>query len=209
MVPADVVLWPDRSIIKQSYDARERIMDTSLPSHLAHGNLNGDGFGIGWHNGSMDPPDPTPCVFTSVTPAWSVVPLTLFCVTCSRFPFLDIVNCSFDRGATLFHGYSFLQPSVCGGSKGSNMYEDALQCYGVSCRNNDNLGRLASKIVSPIVFAHVRGLPFLHCIFPSNHVIIYCCSKFSLFFLQVRAAMPGMPVSEQNCHPFQWGRFLW
>lgn len=21
--------------------------------------------------------------------------------------------------------------------------------------------------------------------------------------------MPGMPVSEQNCHPFQWGRFLW
>jgi hypothetical protein len=36
-----------RSIIKQSYDARERIMDASLPSHLAHGNLNGDGFGIG------------------------------------------------------------------------------------------------------------------------------------------------------------------
>ena len=45
---ADVVLWPDRSIIKQSYDARERKMDTSLPSHLAYGNLNGDGFGIGW-----------------------------------------------------------------------------------------------------------------------------------------------------------------
>ena len=20
--------------------------------------------------------------------------------------------------------------------------------------------------------------------------------------------MPGMPVSEQNCHPFQWGRYL-
>ncbi len=44
---ADVVLWPDRSIIKQSYDARERKMDSSLPSHLAYGNLNGDGFGIG------------------------------------------------------------------------------------------------------------------------------------------------------------------
>ncbi len=77
---ADVVLWPDRSIIKQvlqakcrpahacslgvpehacilhkgsahcdrgcaalqSYDARERIMDASLPQHLAHGNLNGE-----------------------------------------------------------------------------------------------------------------------------------------------------------------------
>lgn len=31
---ADVVLWPDRSILKQSYDARERKMDASLPSHL-------------------------------------------------------------------------------------------------------------------------------------------------------------------------------
>lgn len=66
----DVVLWPDRSIIKQSYDARERIMDASLPSHLAHGNLNGDGFGIGWHNACNEPSDPIPCVFTSVTPAW-------------------------------------------------------------------------------------------------------------------------------------------
>ena len=27
--------------------------------------------------------------------------------------------------------------------------------------------------------------------------------------VQVRAAMPGMPVSEQNCHPFQWGRYMW
>ena len=26
--------------------------------------------------------------------------------------------------------------------------------------------------------------------------------------MQVRAAMPGMPVSEQNCHPFQWSRYL-
>ncbi|KAK9917148.1 hypothetical protein WJX75_001304 [Coccomyxa subellipsoidea] len=118
---ADVVLWPDRSIIKQSYDARERKMDTSLPSHLAYGNLNGDGFGIGWFTseGTDAKPaarvDPTPCVFTSITPAW----------------------------------------------------------------NNENLGRLSCKIISPLVFAHVR------------------------------AAMPGMPVSEQNCHPFQWGRYMW
>ncbi|CAL8463359.1 g2893 [Coccomyxa elongata] len=118
---ADVVLWPDRSIIKQSYDARERKMDTSLPSHLAYGNLNGDGFGIGWFTSeasegqSVGRVDPTPCVFTSITPAW----------------------------------------------------------------NNENLGRLSCKIISPLVFAHVR------------------------------AAMPGMPVSEQNCHPFQWGRYMW
>lgn len=37
-------------------------------------------------------------------------------------------------------------------------------------------GRLACKITSPLVFAHVR------------------------------AAYPGMPVSEQNCHPFQASR---
>jgi hypothetical protein len=137
---ADVVLWPDRSIIKQvpdtsasavqppaadpvplaarvrgthavrgsdvllpfmqSYDARERIMDASLPQHLAHGNLNGehpacrlagntcithstwlpfggyycagDGFGIGWFSpeGATPRADPTPCTFTSITPAW-------------------------------------------------------------------------------------------------------------------------------------------
>lgn len=97
---ADVVLWPDRSILKQSYDARERKMDASLPQHLvstalaevrheiqaksfardlsslcsqqAYGNLNGDGFGIGWFSQHQEckPSDPSPCVFTSVTPAW-------------------------------------------------------------------------------------------------------------------------------------------
>jgi hypothetical protein len=36
-------------------------------------------------------------------------------------------------------------------------------------RNNENLSRLAGKIISPLMFAHVR------------------------------AAYPGMPVSEQNC----------
>lgn len=113
---ADVVLWPDRSIIKQSYDARERLMDASLPSHLSHGNLNGDGFGIGWFSaeGAAVSTDTTPCTFTSITPAW----------------------------------------------------------------NNENLGRLSCKIMSPLVFAHVR------------------------------AAYPGMPVSEQNCHPFQWGSYM-
>ncbi|KAL6762357.1 nucleophile aminohydrolase, partial [Haematococcus lacustris] len=113
---ADVVLWPQRSIIKQSYDARERKGDPALPFHLGHGNLNGDGFGIGWFGtDERRDKDPTPCVFTSITPAW----------------------------------------------------------------NNENLARLSCKIMSPLIFAHVR------------------------------AAYPGMPVSEQNCHPFAWGRYLW
>lgn len=67
---ADVVLWPDRSIIKQSYDAKERLRDPTLPSHVGHGNLNADGFGVGWYCASQQVTDPSPCVFTSITPAW-------------------------------------------------------------------------------------------------------------------------------------------
>lgn len=60
---ADVVVRPSRSIIKQSYDARERRNDSSLPFHLGYGNLNGDGFGIGWFPpDSAATSDHTPCV---------------------------------------------------------------------------------------------------------------------------------------------------
>lgn len=114
---ADVVLWPSRSIIKQSYDALERRDDSSLPFHLGRGSLNADGFGIGWYSpssSSCSRQDRTPCTFKSVTPAW----------------------------------------------------------------NNDNLNRLATKLESGLIFAHVR------------------------------AAYPGMPVSEQNCHPFAHGNYL-
>lgn len=51
--------------------------------------------------------------------------------------------------------------------------------HNVIFRNNENLNRLAEKIVSPLMFAHVR------------------------------AAYPGMPVSEQNCHPFMYNNYLW
>jgi ergothioneine biosynthesis protein EgtC len=44
---------------------------------------------------------------------------------------------------------------------------------------NLNLRRLADKIQSNCILAHVR------------------------------AASPGTPVAELNCHPFQYGRFLW
>ncbi|HKR61510.1 MAG TPA: class II glutamine amidotransferase [Pyrinomonadaceae bacterium] len=33
--------------------------------------------------------------------------------------------------------------------------------------------------------------------------------KSSCFFAHVRAASPGMGVCEDNCHPFQYGRYLW
>ncbi len=98
---ADLLYRPANSLIRQSFKAKER----SEP-------LNGDGSGVGWYAPQVSS---TPCVFASVTPAWS----------------------------------------------------------------NQNLRRL------------------------SEHV------KSSCFFAHVRAASPGMPVSEANCHPFQYGRFLW
>jgi predicted glutamine amidotransferase len=92
---------PKNSLILQSYKSKER----KEP-------LNGDGFGIGWYAPQNSP---TPCVFNSITPAWS----------------------------------------------------------------NDNLQRLSEHTKSPCFFAHIR------------------------------AASPGMKVSELNCHPFQSGRYLW
>ena len=39
---ANIVLWPARSIIKQSYDAKERKEDATMHGHLSLGSLNGD-----------------------------------------------------------------------------------------------------------------------------------------------------------------------
>ncbi len=53
----DLLYNPTNSLIKQSYQARER----EVP-------LNGDGFGVGWYDKSDDL---EPCVQTYITPAWS------------------------------------------------------------------------------------------------------------------------------------------
>ncbi|CAN8064824.1 unnamed protein product [Agarophyton chilense] len=106
---ADLVTRPSRSIITQSFDARERMAgDASTPGYL-----NGDGFGLGWY--SPHPSDVTPCVYRHARPAW----------------------------------------------------------------NDPNLGSIAEKIYTHVLFAHVR------------------------------AASPGLDVSETTCHPFRFGRFLW
>ena len=53
----DLLITPGHSILKQSYEAKER----KEP-------LNGDGFGIGWYNYAIDK---SPAVFKEITPAWS------------------------------------------------------------------------------------------------------------------------------------------
>ncbi len=54
---SELVVRPERSLIRQSYQARERREP-----------LNGDGFGVGWYDPEFDP---IPGVLTSTTPAWS------------------------------------------------------------------------------------------------------------------------------------------
>ncbi|KAG2215681.1 hypothetical protein INT45_000001 [Circinella minor] len=82
---AHLLTNPAHSIINQSFDSRLRI-DHRRP-------LNGDGFGVGWYDSEDQDKTHKPCIFTSVTPAWS----------------------------------------------------------------NSNLVRLAEKIKSPLLFAHVRA----------------------------------------------------
>jgi len=98
---ADLLYRPANSLILQSFHAKERTEP-----------LNGDGFGVGWYAPQISS---TPCVFASLTPAWS----------------------------------------------------------------NQNLRQISEHVKSGCFFAHVR------------------------------AASPGMRVTEANCHPFQYGRFLW
>ena len=57
MFMSDLLIRAEQSLIQQSFKSRER----EEP-------LNGDGFGVGWYAPEIDP---TPCVFTSIQPAWS------------------------------------------------------------------------------------------------------------------------------------------
>ncbi|RHZ84023.1 hypothetical protein Glove_86g205 [Diversispora epigaea] len=60
---AHLLTRPAHSIINQSFDSRLRL-DTCQ--------INGDGFGVGWYESNPDQNDKsTPCIFTSVTPAWN------------------------------------------------------------------------------------------------------------------------------------------
>jgi ergothioneine biosynthesis protein EgtC len=55
---ARVVSETEHSLIVQSY----------RPLEMTSGVVNADGFGVGWYNRALDP---TPCVYTNITPIWS------------------------------------------------------------------------------------------------------------------------------------------
>ncbi|KAG0337369.1 hypothetical protein BG000_005492 [Podila horticola] len=61
---AHLLTKPAHSIINQSFDSRLRL-DHRRP-------INGDGFGVGWYDIEPDEElEVSPCIFTSVTPAWN------------------------------------------------------------------------------------------------------------------------------------------
>ncbi|KFH64764.1 hypothetical protein MVEG_09495 [Podila verticillata NRRL 6337] len=61
---AHLLTKPAHSIINQSFDSRLRL-DHRRP-------INGDGFGVGWYDNEPDEElGVSPCIFTSVTPAWN------------------------------------------------------------------------------------------------------------------------------------------
>jgi glutamine amidotransferase len=53
-----VVSAPEHSLVVQSY----------RPAEMTSGVVNADGFGVGWYNRALDP---TPCVYTNLSPIWS------------------------------------------------------------------------------------------------------------------------------------------
>lgn len=66
------------------------------------------------------------------------------------------------------------------------------------------VGWYSKEVATPGVFTSVRPAWSNHNLRSlSEHMKSRC------FFAHVRAASPGMRVSEANCHPFQFGRYLW
>src|SRR5438445_640825 len=53
-----VISVPEHSLVVQSY----------RPGEMTSGVVNADGFGVGWYNRALDP---TPCVYTNLSPIWS------------------------------------------------------------------------------------------------------------------------------------------
>lgn len=53
-----VISAPEHSLVVQSYQ----------PAEMTSGVVNADGFGVGWYNRALDP---TPCVYTNLSPIWS------------------------------------------------------------------------------------------------------------------------------------------
>ena len=173
---ADLVTRPKRSIVAQSFDARERLAPS--PDGLP-GSINADGFGVGWFPMHV-PRD-----------GWAEEREGEYAVR--GVPLRASKMCG--EGGTGEGGgvnkeewgdedrdkYARLERENARLLATQELYEFQAPCVLVDTRpawSNENLQQIARVITAPVVFTHVR------------------------------AAYQGMPVNDQNCHPFRAGRYM-
>lgn len=172
---ADLLTRPAHSIINQSFSPKLRI-DASRP-------LNGDGFGVGWYDNRPSEEHLPICTCRARSNSGS-----------KHTGKHDTANATTLNGAaTVAAGDQAchqLQQNVDSTSKNdAEEAEKQLQRQQIAEKpciftsvypawNNLNLSRLAEKIESPLVFAHIR------------------------------AASPGFAVAESNCHPWSYGKLM-
>jgi predicted glutamine amidotransferase len=129
IIPADIVTRPSRSIITQSFAARERISE--------NGYLNGDGFGLGWYPlTNCEQPD------TSKTSSSSIEAPTARPQRSTPCVFVRFESNPSSSSLTTTTMSSF----------------KLRFCSTAPAWNNENLSRLASSITSSLIFAHVRAV---------------------------------------------------
>lgn len=165
---------------------------------MGFGNLNGDGFGIGWfpHEEQAEA-DPTPCVFTSITPAWNNENLTRLSQKITSPLIFAHVRAAYP-GALPPALPPLLPPAYA-----SRRDCCAADIYCAHQRRNVHTW-LASWWPNPL--AGVTACPAI----AIARLLATLRKLHRILFVSIRPPRPpGMPVSEQNCHPFQWGRYLW
>ena len=150
---ADLITKPSRSVIRQSFNSRERQSgpNAACPEEAFQAPwLNGDGFGIGWYAPVLQAHMlgiGTRCAKVMNTVSGTAVTPQLTAVV----PSVQTERLNF-RAAS--------QASTTSQNTRTGLLEDVSPCVFTSLTpawNSQNLERLAKKVVSPLFFAHVRA----------------------------------------------------
>ena len=150
---ADLITKPSRSVIRQSFNSRERQSgpNAACPEEAFQAPwLNGDGFGIGWYapvfqarmlgTGTRGAKNMKTVSGTAVTPQLT-----------AAVPSVQTEHLNLSAAS---------QASTAPQKIGTGLQEDVSPCVFTSLTpawNSQNLERLAKKVVSPLFFAHVRA----------------------------------------------------
>jgi glutamine amidotransferase len=201
---ADLLTRPQHSIIKQSFDSRLRV-DKVRP-------INGDGFGVGYYIADSRP-SKSRAVATLDAPSAATSPI-------HTLPMQQLSMEESSTRVTVVGAHESLPSLRDQGSSeensGKQMPSDTI------APNNTTLTIDCSMPKNPDAEEEMRlirayTMPGGPCIFTSilpawNNLNLIRLSekiKSHLVFAHVRAASPGFPIAETNCHPWCYGRFLW